>query len=497
VGEYLSAEDSWKGHFWLPSQPDQQQRGTLTYKPDDGLTLSLIGGFDDRRWTRIGPNVMGRSGDATGRWPVIHGVVGSKPITLLDCLAVRSTSTGMLDGYDEQEIHAQCVLMGVLLGDGDVAAFSSVTVELENLAEFNHRPDLQLQFEREEDDSGWKQFRIIVDPEDSLTVEVDDLTIELGRRYQLPSFDTRRDRVQAGASAYSHLTVTSSRTRSVSEWMDIVKVLQDLITLAMDAPCAVLSESLTPSDELLALESAEARQKIQVYAAHITVGNPDARGVDGRDGMFTLGTEGVDFETLVPRWLEVNRQLKVACNMILGRHYVDSGYLQTDLITAVGAAEALHEGLGFGPAMPNPEYKALKKKLLDSIEDDERRKWVREKLGHNTRTLRTKLLDLAATPDAEVMAKLLPNPEAWAQATKKERDPVAHGGSTMSADFALLSAITKVTTAVVTINLLHQLNIPNERILLAFDYNRTLRTAAWLARKWWQAGAATEELETN
>ena len=94
----------------------------------------------------------------------------------------------------------------------------------------------------------------------------------------------------------------------------------------------------------------------------------------------------------------------------------------------------------------------IRKTLLECVPED-RKQWLREKLGHNTRTLRTKLLDLASTPDPEVMAELLPNPEAWAQATKKERDPVAHGGEEMSSDVELLNAITTVTTAVVLLNL--------------------------------------------
>lgn len=120
---------------------------------------------------------------------------------------------------------------------------------------------------------------------------------------------------------------------------------------------------------------------------------------------------------------------------------------------------------------------------------EQHEKWLREKLGHNTRTLRTKLLDLAAIPDAEVMSRLLPNPEAWADATKKERDPVAHGGKNMSSDVKLLSAIVKMTTAVVYLNLLHQLGIPKERLLFAVYDSPTLASAMRLAGQHWPGDA--------
>jgi hypothetical protein len=82
------------------------------------------------------------------------------------------------------------------------------------------------------------------------------------------------------------------------------------------------------------------------------------------------------------------------------------------------------------------------------------------------------------------MHSLLPNVGAWAEATKSERNPVAHGGN-MSADVQRLRAITTVTTAVVLLNLLHQLGIPEERLMFAMVDNPTLSVAARLAREQW------------
>ena len=92
--------------------------------------------------------------------------------------------------------------------------------------------------------------------------------------------------------------------------------------------------------------------------------------------------------------------------------------------------------------------------------------------------------DLASQPDAEAMRQLLSNPDAWADAAKNSRHLVAHGGKS-STDVNLLYAITKVTTAVVVMNLLHQLRIPRERLMYVTDNNRALREAASLSRRYW------------
>ncbi|MFJ6743148.1 hypothetical protein ACIQOU_30250 [Streptomyces sp. NPDC091279] len=36
----------WTG--WLPDDPDEQVPGMLRYAPESGLSLSLIGAFEDR-----------------------------------------------------------------------------------------------------------------------------------------------------------------------------------------------------------------------------------------------------------------------------------------------------------------------------------------------------------------------------------------------------------------------------------------------------------------
>jgi hypothetical protein len=288
----------------------------------------------------------------------------------------------------------------------------------------------------------------------------------------------------------SYLTMKSSHPKSIAQWGETEKQFSDLLTFAMDRSCAVLSETLTPSEALRSNENAEARDEVTLCARHINVGDPGSPAVETREAFFTLATEGVDFHTLIPRWVSVNNRFRTACDMILGLRYVKRGYLQTQLITAVAAAEAMHAAMEFDPPMPNSEFKALKKSLLKAVEDD-RKQWLREKLGSNKHSLVRQLTDLAAVPDSEVMRRLVRNVDAWARATKDERNPVAHGGN-MSADVQLLSAITKVTEAVVLVNLLHQLGIPKERLIFAVVDNPTLWLAAELARKQWPPVSAED-----
>ena len=271
--EDLTVEQSWRGPFWLPGQPDCEQRGVLTYDPNNGITLSLVGGFADGRRVQLSPGGYAMR-EGSGRFLVIHGRVGSKPVSLLDCRILASSSSGIGFELDEQEVRVGRMLTGVFLDDPDAEAFSELTIELENLTRWDRREDIMSHVEYDPDHPRGEKWTVTVDPIAPLTVTVDDLTIELGRRYVMPSGDMRRDGLEASAFVASYLTIMSSQPKSIAQWLETEKQFQDLLTLAMDAPCAVLSQALTPAEALRNNEQAEARDEISLHMRHVNVGDP-------------------------------------------------------------------------------------------------------------------------------------------------------------------------------------------------------------------------------
>jgi hypothetical protein len=396
-----------------------------------------------------------------------------------------------MDNIRNQDISASCVLTGVVLSEADAAVFSGLAIELENLTEWDRHDEMTIFFDPSEESPRRENWRVHVNPMPPLGATAGDLALELVRQYREPTFDVRRVGLDATTRTFSYLRITSGSPKSMDEWFEITKTFQDLITLAMDAPCALLSESLIPSAALLNTESAHAREVIDVFGEHILKGERGVEGVTNRDALFTLGSEGVDFAEIASEWLRIHADFRTTCDMIFGMKYVKGGYLQTQLITAVAAAESLHAALKLDhPPLSDDEFAERRKRLMECTPKDQR-EWLSQKLGGNEHTLRQRLLDLACIPYPEIIAEILPNPAAWAKAAKDERNAVAHGGKDMTRDVSLLSAIVTTTTAVVLLNLLHQLRIPAERVKIALDQNRTMKSAKYLAGKHWPAPEAT------
>ena len=146
---YLTSEATWRGRFWIPGQPEQEQRGICRSHRIAVLVLTLIGGFDRRG---VATSTVWRLCDVRSieRWSVIHGEVGGKPVTLIDCIASHSTSYLMSVHVEEQEVVAERALLGVWINDEDAQVFSAVRIELENLTEWDYRADVVHEIERDQ-----------------------------------------------------------------------------------------------------------------------------------------------------------------------------------------------------------------------------------------------------------------------------------------------------------------------------------------------------------
>jgi hypothetical protein len=399
------------------------------------------------------------------------------PITLLGCIFQRGSGKGFGSELYEQEIRAERALIGIHLADESSPSFTGIAIELENLTAWAFDSDITLKMGASP--TGERCWAIEVEQKASRFAHLNGMKAELRRGHVLIDDDRRRSHVNVATREISSILLGSRQPRPLSDWLRMVDLLQDLISLAMDTPCAVLSQIVFPSDEAKNDPNAPARTEVPIYTQGILAAQPDGDAVRAYEALFTLNDRS--FGAVLTRWVYVQKRFTMACHMVLGLRYMNRGYLETQLTTVVGAAEVFHRQLRKDPPIPKEEFAAMKARILEDV-PDARRQWVDSRLW-NEPSLRERLVDLATTPAPEVMNQLVPNPKAWAKATALARNGIAHRGRTNTDE---MSAVVTVTRAVVIVNLLHQLEIPKERMLSALaDLNDTLSSAARLSAKYW------------
>lgn len=485
MGDPLNLDEvgEWAGLWWLPDAPGEQVPGVLRYEPENGLTLSLIGAFEDRIMSEIAPGVVALH-EGTRTWDVIHGVAEQCEISLLGCVpnGGRKVLGARVKSPDTQTVMSTTALIGAHVSSGNEAAFSAAEVSVEDLGlwaassvfeGFLSAPD------GKPDGSG----SISVKPVEAQTVIVDGTEFCLVHRHTLPFFDQRRGGTVGRMRDTAFIRIAPACPASLNGALSSASLVQDLIALATHRAAGViwLRLQLAKSDSGARDDHPGMRRFADVLYSPSALGRHDAKAVDNHRVFFTCAS--LPFEEAIPRWHEAHGRLDAATNMILGLRYAPARYVENNLLTAVGAAEVLHRGLGIDEKpFSADEFKAMRDAMLKQVPEKHRDRF--KGAIRNDPTLRDRLLALAARPDQDAMALLMPDLDRWARRTTRARNDLAHEGRTPGHSFDELIAIVEVTTAVVILNVLQELGLPAERQREIMREHPELRATTRKAHEW-------------
>ncbi|MEV4689468.1 hypothetical protein MRBLWH3_003652 [Microbacterium sp. LWH3-1.2] len=447
----------------------------LSFEPDDGLTLRLIGGWsiDYEEPTESVIVTANRMPQA----PLIHGVSRGELITLADVFFTKMERfrVGHRGPADSTIAHAETALVGCHLDDADSTVFEGAIATIENMSSWSRLSGMRSEVGR--DDDGRRTSGITNVQVGPLVAEIGDVTATLFHMLWLPQSEFTRWGTRESLRETASLQITSGQPRSLAGWTEELRSAGDLISLCGLTACGLLSIRLllpaTPERYREGDPRASVRNEVYVVQKRITQPNPTASALEARHFVVTL--DDFDFETLMQRWFEVRETFSAARGMILGLKYVPGGYVETQLIAAVAAAESMHRALAPASPIDDDKYRRLRKLLVDAT-PPELVTWVRDRLPRNEPSLKDRLLDLARRP-GEFMSTLVPDAEKWARAARTSRDQLAHTGETKAQSVEQMAAVSEVTAAVVALNLLFELGAPIDALAEALSAQPDLRIA--------------------
>lgn len=476
----IDTELELAGWWWPPDQPAERVPGTLRCLAGQHPALSLIGGFDPQIWERTGPNSW-EAGSEPRAWPLLLGVAEGKPVTLIQCQS-SLFRRHFVGPPIEQTPTAIKALIGIHLEEPDQPVLRAIEVEVEDLLGWSAVSGIKEEIRFE---AGRVPCPGSLSAEfaEQRTARVVDAQVTLHHGFRTGS-DHTRSATTARITEHAWLTVEPDGLRPAESLTAYAKPLQDLLTLSTHRPAAVLAQVLlAPSieEERSGGDPPSREREVRLYAKYIVEADPQADAVRPPDLLFSLAD--VAFEKIVPAWFDVEQRLAPACNMLFGLHYVREGYLESRLITAVSAAEALHRRIPFDPPMSEADFEALRGAVSDAA-PPARRQWVRERFW-NEPSLKQRLLDLATLPDPVAVEALLPDTERWATLAKRARNDLAHRGGSSSRTVSIgeTYAVVEVTRAMLTLVLLAQTGLDASVQQRIVRDSPTFQQVGQLARK--------------
>ncbi|MFD9668523.1 HEPN domain-containing protein [Rhodococcus sp. NPDC059968] len=470
---------TFSGYWWCSDDRDNRQPGTLTIASDGTVALQLIEGFDLQQYTSLPDGSIG-IGEGRTRIDVIHGATtAGKDITLLDCL-IRRYNMG-LGTPTEQRLSARYALVGLHLEDADAEVFDSCRLRLENLRTWMAIGEYKTTHEED----GRELSATVTTPE-PVTVKWEDFTIKADMSATPFNYAATRDEATFSSRGAVTLTITADTPRSYRGFHEVTMAIVDLLTLASDRACGVINQRLVGQpqpvsypdvneDGTIGTQIVEESPEAAVYARRTVTAIPDEKELHHHDFLFTC--QDMPFEELVVRWLDLRKRIVRATNMLFSLKYSKPGFLQTQVLTAAVSAETLSRCLTDPKAVPmaTPDFEYMVRELriaIDRMPEDDRKRF--EGFLRNECKYRDRLNDVASMPPQAVVAKIIPDVEAWAQELTNVRNGLAHGLDQSYSEPENTFLLLQRTQYLIYLVLMTELGLPEPVLDRAVDANQYL-----------------------
>jgi hypothetical protein len=412
-----------QGHWWEPGS-DESHPGVLTLNDDGGATLELIGGIDLRIIQHIAPGLSSDSG-ATRDTPILHGRVGAKEITLVNCIATRTTGMG---SPSSQVFVADQVLIGALVESRDEPVVRRAFVRIENLTAWGVLDGLSWTPSRSDEDEHTAHLRRVPDQ----IVNVGGWTYALSVNRAGFNYATTRETATITGDMTARIIVTPPGPVSLNDLNATVQEMTDFLTLASGQAAGLISMTI---EHAVDREWRDPRKKegptqkisrsIKATGRRIYTASPTESAMRVWDFRFTA--QDLPFAEVWPKWMELRRLCSSASNVYFGDYYAPPTYTELRLFSVAVTAEALHAKLfGEEGASFDDDAARIARDLIKEGLEGEVREMTLSRIQPGA-TFRERLEFLAAVPDPDAVRLVIPDVAVWARRLKEARNGVAHG----------------------------------------------------------------------
>ena len=475
---FLDEEYKWMGYWWLPENQDDKVPGILTYKPDEGIKLSLIGGFDIFENTEYENGGIAFSGKYKNP-EVIYGICNGNKITILEnrLTGESSPAIGLINGKTsirivDQKFKSEYILEGTHL-DKNSSVFHECLFSLENMSTW--APANNITWIKDPNDNSSRTIRI--DKFKELRKNINNIRYTLDYD-QITSFSKNyKGYINFCNTSYPNISIQFDKCMGLDEIENRIRSFQNLLSLASYGTPGLLWAILYSHD------TDHKEQTVNLYKKYRSVPNKDGE-VDLNNFLFTC--LDIPFDLLVERWLELSEKIYSPLILLVSTLYKDQ-YLESDLTLIATAAESLHNSL-YSKKIEE-KFNEIREEIVEVVP-----KGYRERFNgmlHNRFTLRLRdrlkelamcLGDSALSP--EITKLLIPDIETWAKETTKMRNTIAHRGATKEQDYGVMYAALQVTKSLLILIILAELGLPNKKLEDIVNNHPKIRRAADLAKEY-------------
>ena len=302
------------GLFWLASDPENTEAGRLTFTDETGAELDLSGAFS-------GVTDFGQILDAPVR---IQGVAGAKLFTLDECRQTGQSIT--VPGFVRERYRVQSILVGAHIDHGESLEFIRVQLQMNHLRTWVGRTGTRVDRTLDDDSKGIRKIRITHEPLEKIIGSSYIGQLEISFPYRFHPDDSGKTWVMQNCQFGTRF----SKKLSLQDVIQVCTAIQDLVTIAVDAPATVTGLTLETADN----------EKVELYA-RIRGSLPQVKTKDVHPSEMMFTFDHIGGLSGIAGWLDVSKRYGAVIGSLLSHWYLPSLYEENRFLNVAIAAEAV------------------------------------------------------------------------------------------------------------------------------------------------------------
>lgn len=454
------------GLWWTPEAPERKISGTLSYDPEDGLRLSLIGVLSNT-------DVF----QSSEEFDVILGMPSNgQPITLLNCFVSQSNMG--FPGFATETLFAHASLSGHHFPDRSSVTLKTVQVELSGLDEWCSFDGFTLSWSNE------SPFRTIIEYQKPSPIVVP-LREDLHLTFDVSVKGPTKKYMQASASIEQSTILVFKYASEVAfevALADIQRIRQFLTMATGKAPVLKQVMATTETNRQTVTEKVYHPAISIVYPAPLQT-HRGARNLLPHELLFTLRDLEDAPAKVLETWYANAKLLKPIYDLYFAIRGDEKNMgVEFRFLSVCQALESFHRRWIGGVDLPEDEHQARLQAILTSC-PNAHRDWLARQLDFsNQLRLRARLKQLLKPFQTSLVA-FIPDRRRFVDRTVTLRNYLTHydAKEPVTIDGEELYWLTERLALLLEASLLHSMGFDGENIASFFKRNPRIESKFSLA----------------
>ncbi|WBQ06822.1 hypothetical protein [Kribbella sp. CA-293567] len=330
------------GNWWLPGKSEDPVAGRLTFDPESGIELALVGTLTSHKKTVLedGSTVTELSESTLGGdHDFVHGFNGKESYTLIDCFTAKSSTT-FPSMYGEEVIRANSMVKGAhFAGEGPMDA-EGFTIRTKYLAHWMDTPGFEADPDGKPQDEMSKTLRIVQRPAESFIL-ANDMKAKLAHviGWEGDGITSRTLQQDYNFGARGDTLV------ELQDLLDIASDFQDLVSIGTGRTAEYSRVWLSRSDvhEKSMADTDLGEKSLEFFARWNVRDDVDSKPLWSHAMYFSYkdigGIKGVE------AWLNTAAKYRSLLSRVMAMRFSKSSFVSDRLMNRAAALEALDKAL--------------------------------------------------------------------------------------------------------------------------------------------------------